>query len=367
MEAMREDNGPLRSEGSSGGAMRVLIRADASSVIGSGHVMRCMTLARALRRQGATVGFVSREGDGDLHGWIAAQGFGVHALADTLDEAEDAACSMAILADNGPVAWMVLDHYGLGVHWESRVGPRAGRLLVIDDSPRRPHVCDVLLDPNWSEGGEVRWQGLVPADCRALCGPRFALLREEFFTARDSLRVRDGRVRRILVSFGGADREGAARLAVDALVSLTEAGRLDGVTVDVVAGAANPHREALREAVARLPDGAFAVSADNMAERMAMADLALGAGGGTIWERCYLGLPALVVTIADNQREATEAVARFGAHRDLGPLAAVTVDRMVRAVEDCLHDPEGLRRAGARGMMLMDEPEFIRHPLDWLI
>lgn len=344
---------------------RFLFRADASAAIGSGHLMRCLTLARALRRDGAEVAFVGRDAPGSLLDRVAAEGFALHPLSGPFDREADAAATARIAALTAP-DWLVVDHYQLDEAWERRLRPHVGRLAAIDDNPGRRHLCDLLLDPNWSEAGAERWSGFVPPGCRLLSGPRFALLREEFLKAREGLRSRDGSVRRVLVSFGGSDAEGGALLALAALARLKAAGRLDGVVVDLVAGAANPHAEALRAAVARLPGGLFTLSADDMALRMAEADLALGAGGGTTWERCFLGLPAIVMVIAGNQREAAAAVDRAGAQWSAGPLAGLDEERLAREIARRVGDAEGLRRAGARAMALMGECDFIRHPLEWL-
>lgn len=349
--------------------MRFVVRADASEILGSGHVARCLTLAQALRRQGGEVGFVCRQAVGDMRQAIVAAGFDCHVLpgADEFDAVADAAATARIVDELGDADWLIVDHYRIDRVWETALRARVGHLLVIDDLADRDHDCDVLLDPNFRSGdADVLWRPRLPAHCRLLHGPRFALLREEFLHERERLRERDGVVRRILVSCGGADRDGAALLAVAALQVLHRQGLLQGVVIDVIAGAANPHAEPLRERTMALPGAVFSLSADNMAERMAMADLAIGAGGGTTWERCYLGLPALAIVIADNQRAATAAVAAVGAQYDLGPLPALDVQTLAARIGACLAESSALRAMSARARAVMGEVDFIRYPLDWL-
>jgi UDP-2,4-diacetamido-2,4,6-trideoxy-beta-L-altropyranose hydrolase len=343
-----------------------LFRADASTIIGSGHVMRCLTLARALRSSGADCSFACRTAIGDLRNVIRAIGFPVYEITSEFDPADDASATLDIVNKLSSIDWLVTDHYGLDLLWEKKLSAAASHLLVINDLAERSHHCAILLDPNYTESGMERWRGLVDAQCRVLAGPQFALLREEFFTARRQLRHRDGRVKRLLISFGGADSDGAALLVLQALQCLAAQDLLAKIVCEVIAGGANPHRAQLQAMTAALPHGEFADSVDNMAQRMAAADLALGAGGITMWERCYLGLPCLTVILADNQHTAVEAVARYGAHWNLGRLQNLSVNTIADTLAAVLHDAEALQAASERCLQLMGEPAFIRNPMAWL-
>ena len=162
--------------------MRIAFRCDASSAIGSGHVVRCRTLATALRRQGAEVAFLMRRLPGDMVDRLRADGFEVHDFA----AGDDAQATQALLAPQPRPDWLVVDHYGLDIGWEGRSRPLAARLMVIDDRPGRQHDCDLLLDPNVSEESDAHWLGRVPARCRVLSGARYCLLRDEFLAARET-------------------------------------------------------------------------------------------------------------------------------------------------------------------------------------
>lgn len=342
-----------------------LFRVDASQSIGSGHVMRCLTFAHALRKQGAEVSFACRIDTGDMRDVLAEAGFTVHALQSS-EWRSDADATLGVIAKSRPIDWLVVDHYALGIDWERRLRLQVDNLLVIDDCPLRDHDCDLLLDPNFSESGASRWMGRVPFTCRVLAGLRFALLREEFVKARGELRSRDGQIGRLLICFGGADPDGAALIALDGLILLARQGLLKGVVFDVVTGGSNPHKSVLAERSACLPGATFTETANDMAARMAAADLALGAGGGMIWERCCLGLPALVAVLADNQAPAVADVARLGAHWSLGKMGEFDAHTIADRVADLLEHPEVLVEAGRRGMDLIGEPGFIQRPLDWL-
>lgn len=355
--------------------MKVIIRADASVEIGSGHLMRCMTLAGLLRENGAEVLFVCRELPGNMCEFTESKGFVVFRLpyethAPGPKEREgrhshwlgaeweaDAKETTAVLEGMGGADWVVVDHYALDRKWESRIRPYAGKVMVIDDLADRAHDCDLLLDQNLYEGMERRYDGLVPAGCVRLLGPRYALLRPEFVEARKTLRRRDGQVRRILVFFGGSDPSGETEKAIEAISKL---GRED-IAVDVVVGASNERREEIKNLCSDLPGVVYHLQVDNMAELMARADLALGAGGTTTWERCCLGLPALMVILAENQSDIVRAVASVGAAVNLGWSADLTSDTMTGELRRLIEDHRLNREAGDRALAVMDGAGF-----DWV-
>lgn len=347
--------------------MRVLIRTDASARIGSGHVMRCLTLAQALKGQGAEVDFVCRELPGHMTDWIERQGFAVRLLpapaepfaadpAGTTHGAwlgvapeQDAAETGALLGELKP-DWLIVDHYALDASWERQLRPLVSRLMVIDDLADRPHDCDLLLDQNYYHASEARYESLLPPGCQRLLGPRFALLREEFrkLPAQPHLEGPEGL--RVLVFFGGTDATDETGKVLSALERLA----IPGLTVEVVVGASNPHSAAIEARTSALPGGIFHSQVTNMAELMARADLFVGAGGTTNWERCYFGLPSLVVTVARNQEETTSALAETGRLVYLGPAAQVTVDRLETAIAMILENPHLRAALSAASRMLVD-------------
>ena len=318
----------------------VAFRVDASVEIGTGHAMRCLTLAGALARRGLDCHFLCRDLPGHFAGAIAAAGQACHLLPAPgagggtdgttahsawlgVTQATDAAECAPILSRLSP-AWVIVDHYALDRRWEEVAVPPGAGLMVLDDLADRPHCADLLLDQNLGRRA-ADYDALLPAACRRLIGPGFALLRSEFAAHRaESLgRRRDGRIARILVALGGVDRENVTTRVLDALA----AGGLPGeVSVTVVLGAAAPWKTAVAERCANLPFPAeLRVAVADMAGVMAGADLAIGAGGSSSWERCCLGLPTLLVVLADNQREAAAALAAAGAARIVDPALPIAV------------------------------------------
>jgi len=238
----------------------VAIRTDSSAAIGTGHLYRCLTLADALRRNGASVCFISAELTGNLSVLPERQGFEVRRLPRPegqggehaqprrqvhwtgVEWAEDASQTRAALADTPRLDWLVVDHYAIDRRWESRLRTFAEKIMVIDDLADRPHDCDLLLDQNDLDPQGRRYAKLVPEGCRILLGPCFALLRREFIEARASLRARDGRIGRILVFFGGSDPTNQTGKGLEAIRML---GRRNFV-VDVVVGEGNSHGDRIR-------------------------------------------------------------------------------------------------------------------------
>ncbi|HZO93391.1 MAG TPA: UDP-2,4-diacetamido-2,4,6-trideoxy-beta-L-altropyranose hydrolase [Candidatus Baltobacteraceae bacterium] len=338
--------------------MRIAIRVDASTRIGTGHVMRCLALASALRERGARVTFLTREArDGGARA-IAARRFPCVTLPAQsgfeeswlgASEGFDASSSADALAGLAPLDWVVVDHYGLGIAWERVARAHAERLFVIDDLADRPHLCELLLDTTWSpDGAPDRYAQLVPPRARRLLGPSYALLRPEF--NRAERRVREGGVSRVVVFFGGADPHDLTGRTLDALASDPTLAALE---VDVVAGAANPRAHALSERASERVH--VHVDTPRIAEIFAGADLAVGAAGTASWERAWLGLPALVAALADNQRGVARALAAAGAAVELGWHEDLTPDVVRDALLRACADPAALRAMSERALAMMGD------------
>lgn len=310
--------------------MKVAFRADASIQIGAGHVMRCLTLADALRSSGARTQFLCRQLPGHLGELIRARG---HALDWLADSGTDADNSAAALAHGAPWDWLVVDHYALAAAWETAQRGLANNILAIDDQADRPHDCDLLLDQNLQTGN--RYDGLLPTACRPLIGPRYALLRPEFQRARQVLKPRADAATHLLLCFGGSDPLDLTGLTLDALDGL---GR-SGLHVTVVVGQGYPYRDRLQARCASRPGTQLHCQADNLAELMARADLAVGASGVVTWERACLGLPALVVSFAENQRPIAAAAEAEGLLVWVGDAAEMSAPRLGAAIAALLDAP----------------------------
>lgn len=281
--------------------------------IGAGHAMRCLTLAQAL----------------EAHGWRTRFAVTSTAIAtvptlglhDPLTVAAPGGAE-EIAAAVGRCDLLVVDDYGLDSEFESECRSFAARIFVIDDLADRGHDCDVLLDQNLSTS-ESDYGSRVPSHCRLLIGTRYALLRPEFARLRPAALVRRRQAhlpRRLLVSFGATD---PGNLTETAILAVREADL--GLIVDAVLGPGAPHLERIVGLAGNRGDVHLKVGVSDMADPMAAADMSLGAGGTTAWERCCMGLPGLVATMADNQRANVDALAAAGAVDLLGWHANISV------------------------------------------
>lgn len=292
--------------------MNIVFRVDASLIIGSGHVVRCLTLANTLKKRGLRSCFVSQSMPEHLrqmlvdhgHEYVLLQFSSVQGSGDlqhsnwlNTSQEEDAFATLQVL-EGRAWRWMIVDHYALDHRWEQMIRPMVGGIMVIDDLADRIHECDVLLDQNLYSDMASRYSGRVSPGCRLLLGPRYSLLREEFRQLHAQVKPRATMVKRVLVFFGGMDEKNYTTLALEALLVVPHSD----IQVDVVIGAMHPAKEAI-EAICARHGFACHIQTKDMAELMAAADMSIGAGGGAIWERCCLGLPTIAFCVAENQRQ----------------------------------------------------------------
>jgi UDP-2,4-diacetamido-2,4,6-trideoxy-beta-L-altropyranose hydrolase len=311
---------------------RIVLRADASLSIGTGHVVRCATLAAELINRGWRATLAARELPPALERSLPAEGIAVLRLPELPTEAE-----ATYLGDKlgSAVDVVVADNYGIGAPWHRLAATWATLVVATDDLADRPQAVDVLLNQNLGVD-EASYQGLVKPGTTVLAGPKYALLRPEFAAARARLRHRTGTVARILVFMSGADQDNTTLTAARAAASA-------GVAVDVVVGSAYAFEPSLRALAASFPNVSVYVNTKHMADLMESADLAIGAASSASWERCTLGLPVVLLTLADNQVEGARSLAEAGAAVNLGWFDRVSEVDVVAAVRTLVDDPGKVR------------------------
>ena len=320
---------------------RVAFRVDSSIRLGSGHVIRCLTLADELRKRGAQMLFICREHPGNLIARIEQEGHAVRRLplpgnvaessilgAPAADDASDTAAALAAFRPH----WLVTDHYGTAGQWERSLALGEARLFVIDDFDR-DHPAGVVLNQNWRADG-AGW--VADAGQVRLTGPRYALLRADYAALHRVQSKRGGNLRRVLVFFGGSDPTDETSKALAAL-SLPPFDRL---AVDVVIGANHPDPGRMQHLAASRPATTLHRALPSLAQLMAAADLAIGAGGATTWERLCVGVPSVVTTIAENQELGTSRLAAHGIVKYVGRSEQTTVDSYAQALADPPRAPE---------------------------
>ncbi|MFJ7735967.1 UDP-2,4-diacetamido-2,4,6-trideoxy-beta-L-altropyranose hydrolase [Lysinibacillus sp. NPDC097287] len=310
---------------------KVIIRADASVEIGSGHIIRCLTVAKNLRDNGCDVKFWMEPLQGNLIDYVAAEGFY------NIVEAEQANL-------------YIIDHYKIDENWERDIRAFTTNIMIIDDLANRPHDCDLLLDQNVVANFKKRYNGLVPTHCVKLLGPKYLMMRDEFIEARANIRERNKQVERLLVFMGGSDPTNETMKVLEALTSFKFEH------IDVVVGISNVYKEQIEETCAQRGYH-FHCQINYMARLMKEADFALGAGGATTWERCYVGLPSSATIVADNQMVTTKYAHELGAVINLGWHGQVTADTYKQLLNN-LH----IQQVGNKGLELTAN----KHPNAWL-
>jgi len=349
--------------------MNVFIRADASTLIATGHVIRTLTLADRLRRRGAKVSYVCRELPGNLCNLITQHGFVVHRLpfgperaiaAERLSGYErwlgvdfkiDLEESRSLIdREDQDIDWLIVDHYALDWRWELALRKYVRYILVIDDLEDRKHSCDLLLNQNFCDDADHPQESQNISEHRSLLGPTFALLRDEFVQERMRLKPQCKKVGRLLVYFGGADPDNETGKALSALELMDDSN----LSVEVIVGPSNPNSDRVAIQCERMSQVRFHQGVEKMAKMIASCDLALGASGSSTWERCCLGLPALLVAVADNQEQIGRNAELLGVARYLGPSSALKVEDIARELAALLHRPDQLVDMSQRGMALVD-------------
>jgi len=277
--------------------------------------MRCVALADELRREGCTVTFLCRALEGNL---IESVEHKVIVLEKNDDFQSDDLYLNWLGATQGRDAeqtikvmpkmtdLLVVDSYALGQYWHQKLRAHTKKILVIDDLADRQFDCDILLNQNLGVEEKV-YEGRVPRDCKLLLGCNYALLRPEFSETRTKAlekRRYNTEIENILVSLGGSDID---NVTYDILQQLDSK-----FNIVVVLGKTSPNIKMIK-AYAENKNIEVIVDANNMSELMLNADIAIGAGGSTSWERCCLGLPTLLCVLADNQRDAAERLEALGA------------------------------------------------------
>lgn len=272
--------------------LRILFLCDAGPTVGGGHVMRCLTLASALETLGATCAFVAAP-----------------EVTNLLDAFAPVMARIAPDAPTDAFDLIVFDHYRLAAE-DHREIAGARPSVVIDDLADRPLHADLVIDSGPGRAADD-YAGLVPAYARLLLGPAYAPVRPQFATARPATlarRLSPARPGRILVSLGLGDLNGITGRVLDILIHM-----VGETPVDAVLGSTAPSLSKARALALVYPWLTLHIDSRDMAGLTASADLAIGGGGSSSWERCVLGLPTLLLILADNQREAAAALESAGA------------------------------------------------------
>ncbi|WP_090868308.1 UDP-2,4-diacetamido-2,4,6-trideoxy-beta-L-altropyranose hydrolase [Oceanobacillus limi] len=343
--------------------MKICFRVDASFKMGTGHVMRCLALAEKLKENGHFITFICRAHDGNLCNFIKSKGYIVYKLVTNsnsnksigslkhsewlgVTQIEDVTQTRQIMTNyNLDFEWIVIDHYAIDKTWEVEIRNHIPNIMVIDDIADREHKCDILLDQNYYHLAGVRYEGLVSKDCIKLLGPKYSLLRDEFVNYHMCPKIPNNRLS-IMVFFGGSDPTNETLKALTALLRIIEVIKGDDITIHVVVGQSNLHKNIIKDKCELSSNIIFHCNIDYMAKLMHSVDFAICAGGSTTWERYCVGTPAILTAIAYNQIEICENVQQLGIDQYIGfsdDVSHQTIELEVRNMIDGFSKSQQLR------------------------
>ena len=345
--------------------LRVVMRADASTQIGLGHVKRCLSLAEALSAAGCEVCLVSRDLGVDIHALAATQGVELELLPRPAGElpveadvahahwagvpwSQDVQESLAAVAGRH-VDWFIVDHYAFDARWHHAAGKASNAsIAVIDDLADRSLEASIVVDHTYAVDHRTKYAGRVDPRARILGGPRYALLSSVYADAAP-YKFSD-RVGSIGIFMGGLDASNRTSVVMQACRE--EAGYAG--SIEIATTSSNPNVPSLLTQAERWPRTVVYTDMPDLARFFARHDLQIGAGGGAMWERCRVGAPTLALVCAQNQRAVISALKDLDVIATVEPFDDLSAGNIGHAVRSLIHDPEARRRIACRARVLVD-------------
>jgi UDP-2,4-diacetamido-2,4,6-trideoxy-beta-L-altropyranose hydrolase len=330
--------------------MKAVFRVDSSSFIGFGHLMRCLTLAKELRERGVECSFVCRDHPGNIAAKVIDSGFSVFLLERANELAAlkgselecdkwlgsswkvDADETNEIIKAIQP-EWLIVDHYSIDGKWEEALAKNYKNLMVIDDIANRDHSCDILLDQNLFINMKRRYERRVSSQCLQLLGPKYALLQTEYSQLREVAKSRNSSTKKnLLIFFGGSDQSNLTELAFLAAHSFGS----EFSSINVVMPSASPFYNQMEKLIKPIKNSKLHCDLPSLAPLMLEANIGIGAGGATNWERFCLGLPSLVITLAKNQKLVNDDLSKLRLIELIGDAEVIKIEQVRTAIRSVL-------------------------------
>ncbi len=320
----------------------IVFRVDSSFNLGSGHIVRCLTLAAGLiKSQKVEITFITRNDEGNFNHLIeAVSEIKICQIAN--DTQDDIAATKAIIQELPPTDLLIVDHYQLDLEWEKALSAFTKKILVIDDLYNREHQCDFLLDQNILTSTNP-YLNLVKNPCTFFLGPKFALLREQFAQQKKSIQPLK-EINNLLLFFGGSDAENET---IKALIAMN----LQKIRCIV------PNNSKVKDFIKAFDERdniEFLYNVKEMAMLLAATDLYVGAGGSITWERFCMGTTGLVTAIAPNQMEIAEQLDTLKYHYYLGSSKEVTVTTYIKTISEIMTNMDEFNSYREKAFNLVD-------------
>ena len=337
--------------------MKIFVRVDSGTMMGTGHVMRCLTLAKQLRKMKFKIEFITKKLDGNISGLINKNGFKIHYIEKTIttkkSQNKDSKKTIDIIKKNSRISpILIVDHYKLDFRWEKKLKNYVKKIIVIDDLADRKHDCDLLIDQNFYDKLDRRYDKLVQKKTVKLLGPKYAMLRNEFLSFRKKVKARR-KFEKLLISFGGTDPTNETNKVLNS-IKILKNNKIK--KINVVIGDTNKNK--IKDLCSSIPKVIVYHNIDNIAELMHKSDFAIGAGGSTIWERACLGLPTYVSTVATHQEESTDALARKKCLINLGKAKLISKKKYAEILDDI--NRKELNKVSQNSLKIVDGKGTIR-------
>lgn len=338
--------------------MNIGFRVDSSSIIGSGHLMRCLVLANEIRKNiKCNILFIMNDLNNNLSSLVEKENFDIFKFQiiesnwTQLNEAE-------LLINNFEFKYfdiIFVDNYTLDFKWETLIKKISKKIFVIDDLANRRHICDYLLDQNLSDDLENKYKDVVPDETIKFLGPKFALLRDEFINSGNNVKIKNSGLKNLLISFGGTDPTYETLKVIHAISNFHSKFN----SIDIVVGMGNLAISQIIDETKNIKNITIHVQISNISELMIKADLCIGSGGTTSWERCFLALPSFVIMVADNQLELTLTLEKKGAILNLGKSHEVDSYRIQSKLNEFFKDSNKLTQMSINCLKVLNINTFL--------
>ena len=309
---------------------RIYFRCDASTSIGSGHVIRCITLANFLKKKGFDTIFISKKLNGNLFSLILKKKHKIIPLSKkSTTESEVKEIFKRLKNFNNKKDWMVVDHYSIGKKWESKIITKIPKLFVIDDLCDKFHLGNVLLNQNYLPGIKKRYNKVLSSKTKTLLGPKYAILSSEYQKTRQNINFKKNKkFTRVIIFFGGADNKNFTIKCLSIFLKYN----LQNIKLDVVIGQSNKKNKIIKSMIKDIKYAKLHIQIPSLCGLMKSADFYLGSGGTTTWERCCLGLPSIVIATAKNQISYNKKLDNKGVLKYLGSAEKVNEEQIISAI-----------------------------------